>query len=325
MNLQTGVFLDVGSVDRSDLDLSALTAALPDWQYYQKTPAEQVAERIKAAHIVVSNKVYLGKESLDQSPQLALICVAATGTNNVDLVTARQRNITVSNARNYATGSVVQHVFTLILNLSTRFLSYHDVVSAGQWQNSEQFCILDFPIQELAGKTMGIIGYGVLGHAVAQVAQAFNMKVLIADHKDASPRPDRSAFTDVIRQADVITLHCPLNNATRNLIGSDELSAMKPNAILINAARGGIVDEAALLEALQKGRIAGAGIDVLTEEPPVNGNILLDSALPNLIVTPHIAWASHESRQRLINEVTANILAFKGGKPRNTVVENSVP
>jgi len=320
MDLQHGVFLDVGSVDRSDLDLSALTATLPAWRFYEKTLPEQVVGRIEKTHVVISNKVLLSRQSLDQARQLVLICVAATGTNNVDLKSAYQRKVTVCNVRDYATGSVVQHVFTLILNLSTQFLSYHNAVSSGQWQHSEQFCLLDFPIQELAGKTLGIIGYGVLGHAVAQVAQAFGMQVLIADHKGVPPRQGRSAFAEVLQQADVITLHCPLTEATRNLIGSEELSAMKPTALLINAARGGIVDEAALVEALNHRSIAGAGFDVLTEEPPVRGNILLNAKLPNLIVTPHIAWASRESRQRLINEIVANIEAYKEGRPRNTVV-----
>ena len=320
MNLQNGIFLDVGSVNRNDLDLTALKTSLPAWRFHEKTEVSHVGQRIKDAHVVVSNKVLLNKQALDQAGQLALICVAATGTNNVDLEYAKQRGIVVSNVRDYATASVVQHVFTLILNLSTRFLSYHNAVLRGQWQNSEQFCLLDFPIQELAGKTLGIIGYGVLGHAVAQVAQAFGMRVIIADHKGVTPRPGRSAFAEVLREADVITLHCPLTEATRNLISSEELSVMKPTALLINAARGGIVDEVALVDALKQRRIAGAGFDVLTEEPPVHGNVLLGTLLPNLIVTPHIAWASLESRQRLINEVVANINAFKQGTPRNTVV-----
>jgi glycerate dehydrogenase len=319
MNLQYGVFLDVGSVDRADLDLTALKASLPAWRFYEKTQADQVAERIQAAQIVVSNKVHLTKQTLDQTPQLALICVAATGTNTVDLVAAHGRGIVVSNVRDYATGSVVQHVFTLILNLSTQFLPYHNAVLEGQWQKSEQFCLLDFPIQELAGKTLGIVGYGVLGHAVAQVAEAFGMRILIAEHKGASPRAGRSSFAEVLQQADIITLHCPLTEETRNLIGREELSVMKPKAFLINAARGGIVDEAALVKALNQGDIAGAGFDVLTEEPPVRGNVLLEARLPNLIVTPHVAWASRESRQRLIDEIVTNIEAFKQGRPRNIV------
>ena len=319
MQIQQGVFLDVDSVHRGDLDLSQLQSTLSSWRFFEKTSAPQIAERIATAQVVIANKAPLRRQDLGQATNLKLICVAATGTNNVDLEAASQQGITVCNVRDYATGSVVQHVFTLILNLSTQFLSYHQAVLAGQWQTSEQFCLLDFPIQELAGKTLGIIGYGVLGHAVAQAAKAFGLNVMIADHKNATPRAGRTAFNEVLKQADMITLHCPLTDATKNLIGKAELAAMKPTALLINAARGGIVDEHALLQALKQNQIAGAGVDVLTEEPPVHGNVLLDTTLPNLIVTPHIAWASRESRQRLINEIVSNIEAFKQDKPRNVV------
>jgi glycerate dehydrogenase len=319
MDIKSGVFLDLKSVDRGDLELAALKSTVATWQFFEITPAQQVASRIAQAQVVIANKAPLMKETLEHTKALKLICVAATGTNNVDLEAAARQGITVCNVRDYATGSVVQHVFTLILNLSTRFLSYHQAVAAGHWQTSEQFCLLDYPIQELAGKTLGIIGYGVLGHAVAEVAKAFGMKVIIADHKGAIPRSGREAFEQVIHQADVITLHCPLTKATENLIGYEELAAMKSSALLINAARGGIVDEAALVQALQQQKIAGAGFDVLTEEPPVHGNVLLAAKLPNLIVTPHIAWASRESRQRLIDQIVTNIEAFKTGSPRNIV------
>lgn len=321
MNMQTGVFLDVNSVDRGDLDLTKLKSTVASWQWFEKSSPQQVAARIAQAHIVISNKAPLMKQTLSQAGSLSLICVAATGTNNVALDAAAKQGITVCNVRNYATGSVVQHVFTLILNLSTQFLSYHEAVLEGRWQASDQFCLLDYPIQELAGKTLGVIGYGVLGHAVAQAAKAFGMNVIIADHKGAKPRSGRIAFEEVLAQADIVTLHCPLNEATRNLISREELAAMKPNAFLINAARGGIVDEHALVEALKQHQIAGAGFDVLTEEPPVHGNVLLDIQLPNLIVTPHIAWASRESRQRLVDEIVKNIEAFQAGNPRNVVTQ----
>jgi glycerate dehydrogenase len=286
---------------------------------FEKSTAQQVALRIAQAQVVIANKAPLMKPSLAQAKGLKLICVAATGTNNVDLEAAAQQGVTVCNVRDYATASVVQHVFTLMLNLSTQFVSYHQAVIAGHWQSSDQFCLLDYPIQELAGKTLGIIGYGVLGHAVARAAEAFGMKVIIADHKGVKPRSGRSAFEEVLAQADVVTLHCPLTEATKHLIGIEELAAMKPSALLINAARGGIVDESALVQALQQQKIAGAGFDVLTEEPPVHGNVLLDAKIPNLIVTPHIAWASRESRQRLIDEIVENIEAFKADQPRNIV------
>jgi len=319
MNIQTGVFLDVQSVDRGDLDLTGLKASLPAWKFFETTSAPQVGERIKTAHVVIANKAPLMRQELSQARELKLICVAATGTNNVDLQAAAEANITVCNVRDYATASVVQHVFMLILNLSTRFVEYHDAVRAGRWQSSEQFCLLDYPFQEIAGKTLGIVGYGVLGHAVAQAAAAFGMQVIIADHKGAAPRPGREAFDTVLQQADVITLHCPLTSATRNLIDDAELAMMKPEALLINCARGGVINEAALVRALQQKRLAGAAVDVLTEEPPVHGNVLLQAALPNLIVTPHIAWASRQSRQRLLDEIVKNIKAFLAATPRNTV------
>ncbi|KPJ90016.1 MAG: glycerate dehydrogenase [Gammaproteobacteria bacterium SG8_11] len=319
MDINSGVFLDVNSVDRGDLDLATLKATLPSWQFFEKTPAQQISQRIAQAQIVISNKASLTKQSLQSSENLKLICVAATGTNNVDLQAAARQGIAVCNVRDYATASVVQHVFTLILNLSTQFLSYQRAVKQGRWQASDQFCLLDYPIQELAGKILGVIGYGVLGHAVAAAAQAFGMQVLIADHKGVKPRSGRIAFEEVLTQADVITLHCPLTAETTGLIGYEELQAMKSSAFLINAARGGIVDEHAVVRALQQKQIAGAGFDVLTEEPPVHGNVLLDAGLPNLIVTPHIAWASRESRQRLVIEIVKNIEAFKSGHPRNIV------
>lgn len=315
-----GVFLDLESVDRGDLELSRLKASLEEWQMNSYTATPEIARSLVDAEVVVANKAALDESVLRTSPSLRLICIAATGTNNVDLACAQQLGMTVCNVRDYATPSVVQHVFAVLLSLTTQLPRYQRAVEQGRWQQSRHFCLLDFPISELAGKTLGIIGYGVLGHAVAQAAQAFNMRVIIAEHKGVQARANRVAFEEVLQQADVITLHCPLTPETRGLIGAAELSAMKPNAILINAARGGIVDEAALVSALQQQRIAGAAVDTLTTEPPTQGNPLIDVSLPNLIVTPHIAWASRESRQRLLDEVEHNIRAFKAGTPRNVVV-----
>lgn len=314
-----GVFLDLESLDKGDLQLEGLNGCLEEWKFFGHTDNKQVSNAIIDAQVVVSNKVLLDAAVINSSPTLKLICVAATGVNNVDLEAARQKGILVCNARNYATPSVVQHTFALILSLTMRLNEYQQAVKAGAWQKSRDFCILDYPIQELAGKVMGIIGYGVLGHAVAELARAFGMTVWIAEHKGQSPRTGRVAFDTVIQQADVISLHAPLTEATRNLIGAKELSSMKPSALLINVARGGIVDEIALVNALRQHQINGAGIDVLSEEPPRNGNPLLEVDLPNLIVTPHIAWASRESRQRLLGEIEKNILAFKEGVPRNVV------
>jgi len=314
-----GVFLDLESLDRSDLDLTSFRGSLESWQFYGHSSAELIAERIAGAQVVVSNKAMLDAAVIQVATSLQLICVAATGTNNVDLRAAQQRGIAVCNARDYATPSVVQHVFALILSLTIQLPRYQQAVREGRWQQSQQFCLLDYPVTELAGKTLGVIGYGVLGHAVAQTAQAFGMQILVADHKGQSPRAGRAAFEDVLRQADVLTLHCPLTLSTQGLIGAAELAMMKPSALLINAARGGIVDEQALVDALHRKVIAGAGVDTLTTEPPREGNPLLEAELPNLIVTPHIAWASRESRQRLLNDVERNIRAFREGNPRNVV------
>ena len=315
-----GVFLDVASLDRNDLDLGPLQASLSEWTMYQCTAARETAQRIAQADVVVSNKVVLGREQLRQAGNLKLICVAATGVNNVDLVAAREMGVAVCNIRDYAAPSVVQHVFALILALRTHLLEYHAAVRQGRWHDSEQFCLLDYPIEEISGSCLGIIGYGVLGKALANLAQAFGMNVLIAEHKGCTEvRSERVLFDEVLAKSDILSLHCPLNAQTQNLIGVDELGKMKNSALLVNAARGGIVDEAALLCALQQGWIGGAGVDVLSVEPPVRDNPLLQQELPNLIVTPHIAWASRQARQRLTDQLVENIKAFVNGQPKNLV------
>jgi len=314
-----GVFLDSESVDNGDIDFDALRATLPDWTFHSYTSPEDTLERVRGADIVVSNKVVLGRDVLEAAPELKLVCVAATGTNNVDLEAARELGIVVSNVVNYGTPSVVQHVFSLMLALTTKLFSYRDAVLAGDWGKSRQFCMLDYPIRELNGKTLGIVGYGELGSGVARVAECFGMEILIAQRPGGPAAEGRLPLDDMLPRVDVLTLHCPLTDQTRNLIGAKELSLMKPDALLINAARGGIVDEAALAQALRDGVIGGAGVDTITQEPPVNGNVLLDASIPNLIVTPHIAWAGRNSRQRMTDIVTANIKAFLDGKPANRV------
>ncbi|MCO6428431.1 2-hydroxyacid dehydrogenase [Nitrosomonas communis] len=309
------VFLDFGSVTRGDMDRSTLERAISPWHFYNDTTPEQVVERIKEAEVIVSNKMLLDRTVLLSASHLKLICIAATGYNNVDLAAAAERNIPVCNVRGYATNSVVQHVFMLMLNLSRRFVEYQQLVKNGGWQKSTYFCPLEFGITELSGKTLGIIGYGELGKAVADIAKAFGMQLLIAEHKGMPARPGRSTFDEVMRQADFITLHCPLSEDTRNLISQREFALMKPTAYLINTARGGLVNEADLLHSLSSGRIAGAATDVLLKEPPVDGNILLTYPQPNLIVTPHIAWASRESRQRVLDQVAENIQNFFQNKP----------
>ncbi len=314
-----GVFLDRGSFGDDAVDFSGFHRTLSQWEYHAITPPDDVARRIAAAHVVVTNKVPVDGDAMAGAKDLRLVCVTATGTNNIDLDAARRLGVTVCNVPAYATASVVQLVYALLLALYTRLPAYHRAVRDGRWQRSEQFCLLDYPIHELAGKVMGIVGYGELGRAVGRVAAAFGMKVAVALRIGGGDQPDRVPLAELLPRVDVLSLHCPLTPQTRGLIGEGELSLMKPTAVLINTARGGIVDEAALARALRDGIIAGAGVDVLTREPPAAGNPLLAPDLPNLILTPHIAWASFEARQRLVDEVTRNIQAFLDGQPRNRV------
>ena len=313
------VFLDLASVDSGDLDQHCLQQVAGQWQLHAHTELEQIRVRIAAADVVVTNKVPLTAELINAAPNLKLICVAATGTNNVDLVAARRRGIPVCNARAYATPSVVQHVFCLLLMLLRRIPQYTQAVQTGLWQLSPQFCLLDFPIEELTGKRLGIVGYGELGRAVAHVAKAFGMPVLIAQRESAVPQTDRVPLAELLTQVDILSLHCPLTEHNRHMIGKTQLALMKPGAILINTARGGLVEEAALLESLSARHLGGAGIDVLAIEPPEADNVLLAARLPNLIITPHIAWASRQARQRLLQEVIDNILGFVEGQPRHVV------
>lgn len=315
------VFLDFGSVTRGDMDCSALERAVSPWQFHHNSSEAEVPERIHHAEIIVSNKVFIGREAIQAAERLRLICVAATGYNNVDLVAAAQQGIPVCNVRGYATPSVAQHVFMLMLNLARRFVDYQVLVKNGGWQTSPFFCPLDFGIQELSGKCLGIAGFGELGKAVAQIAQAFSMQVLIADHKNQPPRPGRIAFDDMLRQSDFITLHCPLSPDTQHLIARREFELMKPSAYLINTARGGLINETDLLEYLNNGRIAGAAIDVIQGEPPRQDNVMLRHQPGNLIVTPHIAWASRESRQRLLDQLAGNIDNFFAHKPFNQILD----
>ncbi|MBT3013262.1 MAG: 2-hydroxyacid dehydrogenase [Candidatus Thiodiazotropha sp. (ex Lucina aurantia)] len=315
-----GVFLDVGSVDPGDIVWSPLKAMTRHWGWHRATSPQQTMERIIDAELVISNKVVLDRSHLAACRNLKLICIAATGSNNVDLEAAAEHGIVVTNVTGYATPSVVQHVFSLILSLTTQQQYYQRAVARGDWQRSSHFCLLDYPIRELSGKCMGILGYGELGRGVDRLAKAFGMSVVVAQRPGSEPDPDRIPLDELLPQVDVLTLHVPLAPNTRNLIGARELALMQPHALLINTARGGIVDEAALAEALVNGKLGGAGIDVLVAEPPVDGNPLLNPEIPNLIVTPHIAWASHESRQRLVDDVAANIQAFLAGEIRNRVV-----
>ncbi len=285
------------------------------WIDYAETAPHQVVKRLRHATIAICNKLPLRAPDLSRLPQLKLIAVAATGVDNIDLDYCRQHGIAVCNAQHYAGNSLPEHVLMLMLTLRRNLRAYLEDVRAGAWQQANQFCLLDHPIHDLHGTTLGIIGYGFLGRAVGNMANAVGMKLLIAERKAAIEiRPGRTAFNQVLEASDVITLHCPLTEEARNLIDWPELQMMKRGSVLINTARGGLVNEAAVLRALREGLIAGAAFDVLSEEPPRGGNPLLAEERPNLIVTPHVAWASREAMQTLAAQLVASLEAFVRGE-----------
>jgi glycerate dehydrogenase len=309
-------------LDRATLPVPMRAPALPlQWQEFDATLPEQVVERLAQAEVAISNKVPLRAEALQQLSKLKLIAIAATGTNNVDLDYCRAHDIAVCNVSGYSTHSVAEHVFALLLTLRRNIHGYHAEVLAGQWQHAEHFVLHTHPLNDLYGSTLGIFGMGDIGHAVARIAEAMGMKVLVAERKSATTlRDGRVPFEQMLQDSDVVSLHCPFTPETRNLIGEAELRLMKPSAILLNLARGGVVDESALAQALRTGRIAGAGVDVLTTEPPRNGNPLLEVVGPNCIVTPHVAWASQQAMAILAEEIVRNIEAFYAGQSRNRIV-----
>lgn len=312
-----GVILDADSLGK-DVDLSPVTDLLDEWQVHAATSAETVADRIRNATVVLSNKVALDKSNMQSAERLQFISIMATGTNNIDLANTTARKIQVSNAVAYATPSVVQHTVSLILTLSTNLHRYLADVRQGEWQRSNVFCLLDHPIQEIAGKQLGIIGYGELGAAVATAAAALGMKVAISEHPGKTLRPGRISFEETLQTSDYISLHCPLDEKTKHLMNVSTLKQMKPSAFLINTARGGLVDSPALLRALQDGTIAGAAVDVLDIEPPTADELLINAAT-NLLVTPHNAWGAVESRARLIQQMKENIEGFLAGAPPRLV------
>lgn len=288
---------------------------------YSHTLPEQTAERLAGADIVVSNKVFISAEHIAANPQLKLIAVSATGYNNVDIQAAKAAGITVCNIRAYGNESVAEHAFMLMIALMRNLPAYQRDVAAGLWEKSPFFCHFGAPMRDLNGKTLAIFGRGNIGNTLAGYARAFNMNVVFGEHKHAAAvREGYVSFDTAIRSADVFSLHCPLTENTANMIGEAELQQMKPGAIIINCGRGGLVDENALVAALKYGQLGGAGFDVLTEEPPRQGNPLLKARLPNLIVTPHMAWASDEAMNRLFDILVANINGFMRGEPQNVVV-----
>lgn len=289
---------------------------------HQRTAPDEVAARIADADVVITNKVPITVQSVSAAKRLRLVAAAATGYDHIDLAACKEAGVTVCNIRNYAKNTVPEHTFALILALRRSLMPYRTSVVDGRWEESGRFCYFDYPIADLANSTLGVIGDGVLGRAVARLGEAFGMRVLFAAYKGAEGMgPLYTPFDEVMRTSDVITLHCPLSPATRNMISHREFALMERKPLIVNTARGGLVDEAALAEALESGQVAGAGFDVLTREPPGADHPLRRiAARPNLILTPHVAWASREAIQGLADQLIGNIEAFWRGEPRNVLV-----
>ncbi len=305
-------------LDRESLDANVRAPNFPhEYKEYESTwTPDEIVERLKDADIAIINKVPMRADTLKQLPNLKLIAVAATGTDVVDKAQAKAQGITVSNIRGYAFNTVPEHVIALLFALRRSIVPYAQSVKRGDWNKSSQFCYFDYPIYDIAGSTLGIVGYGALGKSIAKRAEALGMKVL---PYDVFPQEGLVDFETVLTQSDAITIHVPLTPDTKNMFGAEQFRKMKKHALLINTARGGLVDEAALLEALKSGEIGGAGFDVVAQEPPKDGNILCEADLPNLIVTPHVAWASKEAMQILADQLIDNVENFVAGKPSNVV------
>ena len=304
-----------------DLDISELRELLPEIEIYEESTGDEIAERIAGAEIVLGNKAIISEDLFRGAPNMRFIGLTATGTDNIDLGSARKYGVAVANIRAYCTGSVVEHVFGCILNLSHNISNYAADVRGGAWQDATIFCMLTRPNRQLSSMTLGVVGHGELGGGVARMGKAFGMEVIVAARPGSDEIPEgRVSFDELLARSDVISLHCPLNDATRNLFGAEQFHAMKNTAILVNTARGGLIDSQALVDALRFGEIGGAAIDVLPEEPPINGDPLLDYKGDNLMVTPHIAWATQTARQNAMDELTANVRAFLNGEERCRVV-----
>ena len=297
--------------------------ALVDARYHDGSDLFEVGPRLADCEIAILNKTTVDGDAIRASKRLKLISLTATGTDNVDVATAKQCGVAVANTRDYCSTSLSQHVFALVLGMTQRIGGYSALVRAGAWQKSRTFTLFDYPIRELAGRTLGIVGWGSLGQSVARLGEAFGMRVLVAARL-GTPRAevpaDRIHFDDLLEQVDVLTLHCPLNATTKHMISAPQLKRMKRDALLINTARGGLIDSEALVHALRMGEIGGAGIDVLSSEPPPADHPLLQPGIPNLVVTPHVAWAAREARQRALDQVTENIAAFLRGETLRRIV-----
>ncbi|MBX2834433.1 MAG: D-2-hydroxyacid dehydrogenase [Micavibrio sp.] len=316
------VFLDLATYKQNLDHVHILENVHDDWVLHDGSAPEELVSRLQGAEICALNKVKMTREVFKGAPDLKLVIVGATGVDNVDLAAAKDHGVMVCNVVGYSTPAVAQYVFAGVLELMNSTAKYDALVKSGAWQTNQKFCLLDYDMIELSGKTLGLIGYGDIAMAVEKIALAFDMNVIRAERKSAGEiRTGRVAFDDVIKDADIISLHCPLTPDTRGMIGAEELSIMKNSAILVNTARGGIVDEAALAKALRERIIAGAVVDVVTQEPPRDGNPLLDPELENLIITPHCAWASVEARMRMFKQIAQILRSYKEtGAPINRVI-----
>ena len=309
-------------LDRQSLNANVRKPSFDhEWEEYDQTLPNEVVSRLSDATIALTNKVPIRKETLDQLPNLKMIAVAATGYDVIDIGVCKEKGVSVANIRNYAVNTVPEHTFALILALKRNLIAYRDDVLDGRWQKHDQFCFFDYRISDLRNSTIGIFGEGALGQGTAKIAKGFGMEVLFADHPP--PKADGVKFTDaeeVLKRSDIISLHCPLTDSSRGFIGMEQFKIMKNDSILINTARGGLVNEEDLVVALNEGLIGGAGFDVLTKEPPKDGNPLLDLKLPNFILTPHVAWASDEAQQFLADQLIDNVELFVQGNPQHLVV-----
>ncbi|MCX6853765.1 MAG: D-2-hydroxyacid dehydrogenase [Verrucomicrobia bacterium] len=313
------VLLDAHTANPGDVSWAPLETIAP-CEIYPRTPLAETIARCADAEIVITNKAVMNREIISALPKLKYIGVTATGYNIVDVIAAKEHGITVTNVPGYSSPAVAQLVFSLLLELTNHVGHHAQTVSSGRWESCPDFCYWDHPIIELSGRTLGIIGYGDIGSAVARIAVAFGMKVLASKRDWKSPPPEgvtAASIDEIFAQSDAISLHCPLTDATKHLVCDRTLVLMKPSAFLINTGRGPLIDEAALARALNESRIAGAGLDVLSVEPPKDGNPLIGAK--NCVITPHIGWASYEARLRLIDFTAANLNAYLAGKPMNVV------
>jgi len=313
------VFLDFGTVSSGDLDTSALERVLPGIVLHERTAQADLPARIAGCEVVLANKSVIDTATIAANPRLKLVALTATGVDNVDVAAARAAGVAVCNLRDYCTDSVAQHVFAMLLTLTHRIADYRALVAEGRWQEAGQFSVFPYPIRELRGRMLGIVGHGALGRAVAGIARTFGMQVEIANRPGGAPTAGRRDLDEMLPELDGLSLHCPLTNATRGLVSRERLARMKADAVLINTARGALIDTQALADALKAGRLGGAGIDVLEREPPPPDHPLLDPSIPNLILTPHVAWAAREARQRCLDELALNVQSFLSGGRRNRV------